>query len=170
MLELDLSEINLLESRKIEVASVTKSKAAELMSAMERGYSQIASVLIPQVQWELTQAESVADQRKAVVMLDDAPRILREKGLVTAKNPSGSADQRENILALDKEYQGLRNTVEMLDAVYELLKGKMRGFEMSYQAVKKVYDSLNTYGASTRLDNVIPDGSGAGSIIGKPQY
>jgi hypothetical protein len=179
VMELDLSEVNKLESRKGETASVTKTKAPELMHAMERGYSLIAARLLPQVQWELTKAKEAADQRKAVVMLDEAPRILKEKGLSTSRNPAGSADQRENILALDTEYQKLRNTVDMLDAVYELLKGKMRGFEMSYQSVKRVFDSLNSYGALSHanpsvLSTSIPDDAGAGDVVhtgvGIPKY
>ncbi len=144
--EIDLSRVRELEARKEEASAISKVKAPELLTAMNEGYTILATKLLPLVSYELTQAKQAADERKAVVFLDEAPRILKEKGLSRPNNPSGSADQREAILSLDPEFKKLRNAVDMLDAVYELLKGKMRGFEMSYSSVKRTYDDLSGYG------------------------
>jgi hypothetical protein len=178
LMALDLAEVRQLEARKEEVSSISKAKAPELMRAMEKGYSLLSTQLIPMIGFELAQAEQAADERKAVVMLDEAPRILQEKGLAKPNNPGGTADQRENILALDKEYKALRNTVEMLKAVEALLKGKARGFEMSYQSVKKVYDNLDGFGAVRNFHTPVPDAADVGDEItsagqlklGSPRY
>jgi hypothetical protein len=162
---LDLSEVHRLEARKVEVASVTKFKAPELMQQMERGYYVVSTKLMPLVAFQLSQAEQALDARKAVVMLDEAPRILREKGLVTSRNPSGSADQRESVLALDKEYAQLKNTAEMIKAVYELLKGKRHGFEMSFRAIQKSFDSLNQFTRGSQGVPELPEGAGAGDEV-----
>ena len=162
-LELDLTEVRQLEARKDEVGSVNKAKAQELLRAMEKGYSAIANML-PMVSLELNRAEQAADERKAVVMLDEAPRILAEKGLIRPSNPSGSADQRENILALDSEHKKLRENVDLLKATQELLKGKMRGFEMSFQSVKKVFDTPDAYVAGGHIIN-IPSRAEAGDEL-----
>lgn len=178
ILTLDLKEVRELEARKIEIGGVNKLKAPELMQAMERGYSLVAQTMLPAVAYQLAKAEEAADERKAVVMLDIVPELLAKKGLTTARNPSGSADQRENVLALDIEYKDLKNTVDMLQAVKELLKGKMKGFEMAYGAVKKVYDSLSTYGvlgnsSPADLSSGISDDLESGDtdeMIGTPRY
>lgn len=179
IINLDMVEVRTLEARKDEVATINKLKAPELMRAMEKGYSIVATTLLPRISYELSVAEQCADERKAVVMLDMAPQILKDKGLLSARNPSGSIDQRENVLAMDTEYKSRRDTVEKLKAVQELLKGKMRGFEMSYGAIKKVYDSLSTYGAlekshpgSFPLGNPIDitGVSGNEAIVGIPKY
>jgi hypothetical protein len=175
---LDLAEVRQLEARKEEVVSVTKAKAPELMRAMEKGYTALVTQYLPMVGFELSQAEQATEERKAVVMLDEAPRILSEKGLTKPSNPSGTADQRENVLALDKEYKALRNTVEMLKAVEALLKGKAKGFEMSYQSVKKVYDNLDNFGVVRNFHTPIPDSADVGDEItstgalkiGTPRY
>lgn len=167
-LELNLGEVRRLEARQIEVASVSKMKAPELMHALTRGYLALATELIPKVTYERTQAEVAVEERRAVVMLDEAPRILREKKLTKESNPSGTADQRENVLALDAEYKKASNTVAMLKAVETLLKGKMHGFEMHYQTVKKVFDSMDRHGALGRPDmglTELPDGATAGDDV-----
>lgn len=181
LFSLELTEVHKLEARKVETACVTKSKAPELMHAMEQGYSIVSTKLLPVVAYELSQARQAADERKAVVMLDEAPRILQEKGLATSRNPSGSEGQRESVLAMDEEYKLLQDKVEMLKATFELLKGKLRGFEMSFSTVKKVFDSLNQYGSMPRGGSIglqeLPDGAeagdqvdSAGRLIGTPRY
>ena len=147
-LTLDMREIYQLEVRKQEVATVTKFKAQELLYLMEKGYSAISTDMLPKVLLELNNARDAAEARKAVVMLDVAPVVLREKKLTKESNPGGTADQRESVLALDEEYRALKKTVDQLEAVYEWLKGKMKGFEMSYQSVKKVYDNQGMVGGA----------------------
>lgn len=169
----EMQDIYRLEARKEEVGHVNKTTAAGLMQAFEAGYS-LTSQAYTLLKWELTQAEKYADERKAVVYLEVAPAYLQEKGLVRAANPSGSEDQRRAVLALDKEYQGLAERVAMIEAAAEFMHLKMKGFEMSYQSVKKVYDNLTStntlnFGANKPAFKASEFSDGP-IAVGKPRY
>ena len=158
-LYINMTEIYTIEARKIEVACVTKTKAPELMQIFERGYSEVSRIL-PRVAYELSVAEDERNKRAAVVHLDEAPRILKEKGLANSRNPAGSADLREAVLNQDQEYLRLKDRVEQIKAVYEFLKLRLKGFEMAFSSVKKIYDSLSQYGQLNKAQNYsggIPD-------------
>lgn len=167
----DMKDVYRLEARQQEIATVNKVNAAELMQAFIDGYGHTSRALV-QLEWELNQANKYAEERKATVYLEVAPSFLQANGLVRAANPSGSEDQRKAVLARDKEYLALQDRVAMIEAATEFLRLKMKGFEMSYQAVKKVYDNLSSV-------NVVANGqtrpAGADvyrstSEIGKPRY
>lgn len=167
VLSIDLSNIYYLEARKSEVAMVNKFKAPELMQAFEEGYSLCAKML-PRIAYELSVAKQEVDKREAVVNLDEAPRILKEKGLVTDRNPAGAADMREAVLNADEEYIKLKDRAEFIRAIFKTIEGKQKGFEMSFSAVKKVYDSLSQYGQlQGGADTSIEVGS---TNVGKPRY
>jgi hypothetical protein len=167
--QLPINIVNIcnLEARKHEVAMVNKIKAPELMQCFEEGFSECAKVL-PRIAYELSVAKNEVSKREAVVNLDEAPRILREKGLTTGHSPAGGADMRDAVLKADKEYIDLQDRVEQIKAIYEFIRGKQKGFEMSFSAVKKVYDSLSQYGAlQGGADTSIEVG---GTNVGKPRY
>lgn len=145
-LKFEMQDMYRLESRQQEIATVNKVTAPGLMQAFIDGYGHAARVHV-QLEWELDQATKHMNERKAVVFLEVAPEYLQKNNLVRAANPSGSEDQRLAVLARDKEYQSLSDRVSMLTAAVEFLKVKMKKFEMSYQAVKKVYDSLSSTNA-----------------------
>ncbi len=138
VLAIDLAEVYELEARKDEIPSITKPRAPELMRALERGYS-ICGQFLAQVVAAVNRIDHARDRRKAVVMLDVAPRILKEKG---AGNNDAS---RSAIVDLDEEYGALQEQLLQAKALQELLKVKVRGFEMSFSAVKRVYDSVSNF-------------------------
>jgi hypothetical protein len=163
---IEMGDIYKLEARQQEIAIVNKVTAPELMQAFIDGYGHASRAQI-QLEWELTQALKHADERRAVVYLDIAPKTLQEKGLTRPNAPAGSEDQRKAVLALDKDYQSLQDRVSMIEAAVEFLKTKTKAFEMSYQSVKKVYDSLSTVNA---LANAQPRGAfSAGSYNDGPE-
>ncbi len=177
-IQIDITEIISLERRKDEVASVSKAKAPELMSAMERGYS-AAARLLTNITWEVKKAEDAVEKRKSIVVLEIAPQYLQARGLVTGRSPGGSEDQRTSVLATDAEYMALRENVDRLKAVQEYLRVKVKGFEMAFSAIKKVYDSLNAYGMVEGADRKFPGSSSdaaqpvsttGSTAIGKPRY
>lgn len=145
-LKFEMMEIYKLEARQMEIANVNKVTAPELMQAYINGFGATTRILT-QLEWQLTQAKKYQDEREAIVKLDVAPEYLAKKGLTKPNNPAGSEDLRNAVLARDDEYKLLSDRVAMLEAATELLKQKAKGFEMSYQAVKKVYDSLSTTNA-----------------------
>jgi hypothetical protein len=178
-LKLDLEEVSHLESRKVEAATVTKFKAQELLSAMERGHSLVVTKLLPNVSIEAALAKQAMEARKAVIFLDEAPEILKKKGLAKASAPAGTLDQRENLLALDQEYKNLEMMVEQLKAVKALLIGKARGFELTHQSIRATAAENRYDRGNISLPN-IPDEATAGddvqvsvygnTKIGTPRY
>lgn len=172
----EMGELYRLDGRREEVSFVNKVTAPELMQAFIDGFG-IATRSLVQLEWELTQAQKYAEERKAIVYLEIAPKYLQEKGLVRSANPSGSEDQRKAVLALDKEHQQLQDRVAMIEAAVEYLKLKAKQFEMSYQSVKKVYDSLS--GVNALSNGVNPSGGASqhrspsettALQVGKPRY
>lgn len=139
---IDMVNLYQLESRKQEVATVNKMYAPELMRAFEQGYG-LASRAMVGVRLEIDRAKEALNKRKAVVMLDIAPTVLREKGLTTKASPAGAVELREAVLSSDEIYLDLLDRFNRLEAAYELLKIKAKGFEMSFQSVRKVYDDLS---------------------------
>lgn len=138
-LAVDMSEVYALEARKDEVSSVTKARAPELMRAMERGYS-LCGTKLAQVVAMVTKLEQAMNLRKAVVILDEAPAIIKTKGAGNNK------EARDAILEIDSEYQRLQTQMIEGKSLQDLLKVKVRGFEMSFSAIKKVYDSTSNWG------------------------
>lgn len=134
---IDLAAIKRIEARIDEVALVTPHKAPELLAAFNKAYADLHEhVTVLEV--ERLRAEREANKRKAVVLLDNVVRILKEKNLWSAKSPTGSEDMRNAILDQDVQYEELTDKVGQLEAIIELLKGKMKSFEMAYTSVKKI--------------------------------
>lgn len=138
--EVDRHEILRLDARKVEIPTVTRATGAELMRAMELGYS-IAGKLLATVTLEASRMEEALAQRAAVVILDEVPRILQEKGLATPRTPNGSEDQRSRILTLDKTHSQLKDCVAQLEAIKALLKIDLQAFAMAFSAIKKTVET-----------------------------
>lgn len=170
--QIEIVDLYRLEARQNEIASVNKVTAPELMQAFINGYG-IASRALIQLQYELAVANKHIEERKAILILDVVPQVLKEKGLVRPSNPAGSEDLRKSVMIQDKEYRELKDRVDMIETAVEFLKVKAKGFEMAYQSVKKVYDNLSSINAltvnrpssaSTYMD------TSEQAAIGKPRY
>jgi hypothetical protein len=173
--KVDLGEVVSIEKRQKEVAYVNKETAPELMYIFNLGYASVFRMMT-QVSFEYNQAVKHMKSRKSMIILDLAPQILKEKGLTDKKSPSGNKDLREAILDQDEEYLKRMDKVLMLEAAHEFLKGKAKSFEMSYHAVKKIYDVMSgRLGNLNNLNGSIPDHLSAGDIeppwvIGEPKF
>mgnify|MGYP001560620278 CR=1 FL=1 len=169
-LELELSEIIAIEKRKPEVAYVNKETAPELMYIFNSAYCEITRMMA-NISYEYNQSVKFANKRKAVVTLDVAPEVLKEKGYQKT-----SEDLRKAVLDQDEEYLTLLDKVYALEAAYEFLKGKAKGFEQDYQSVKKIYDITNaSLGNANVLNGGINSKLKAGdsephSLIGEPKF
>lgn len=164
--EFELGEIDAIETRKVEIAYVNKETAPELMSIFNKGYC-IVHRMMTQVSYEYTQAKKYAEKRKAVVTLDVAPEELNRRNL------RSSEDLRNAVLMQDIQYEALMDKVNLLEAGYEFLRGKARGFEMAYNSAKGVlYTTGNGLGSMHSglsggfEDNTVP----FNPLIGKPRY
>ncbi len=170
-MEIELGEIEAIELRKPEMAYVNRETAPELMYVFNKGYSDTFRLMI-NISFEYTQAVKHANKRKAIVTLEVAPDILAKKGLRT------SEDLRKAVIDSDDEYLALQDKVHIIEAAYEFLKGKAKGFEMAYQSVKKIYDAQNSsLGNMHNLHDSISERvrSGetetvSGSFVGDPKF
>lgn len=138
--EVDVSEVMRLDARKVEIPSANKATGPELMRSMELGHG-IAGALLATVGLEYDRIQEAIARRAAEVTLDLVPQILKEKGLATEKNISGTVDQRNHILTLDKTYGALKDVLAQLDAIKALLRIHVQGFVMAFSAVKRTMDS-----------------------------
>ena len=125
--------------------------------------------MLAQISYEYSQAKKSAERRKSVVILDIAPDELNRRGL------RSSEDLRNAVLMKDDEYSHLLDKVQFLEAAYDFLRGKAKGFEMSYQSAKKIFDITNTGLGSMHhaLTNGFEEPSPLDlerSYIGKPRY
>jgi hypothetical protein len=176
-LEFDMVDVFKLESREREIGTMDKVQAPELMQAFINGFGHVSRHLA-KLELELKRAENAMEVRKASVYLDEAPRILREKGVVRESNPGGSEDQRKAVLAQDKSHQDLKDRHDQIEAATRYMELKLKFFEMAYQAVKKVYDSLSGLNAaairsssySTTGGPPIPARTSGGHVLGTPRY
>lgn len=128
---IDLREILKAEARQDEVAFVTPAKAPELLATFNTSWRELHR-LITLITAEKLKAEKALNVRKAIVLLDEAPEILKKRGL------SSSADNREAVLQLDEKYSAAEDRVNYLTCVLEYLKGKAKSFENAYSSVKKI--------------------------------
>lgn len=134
---IDLREISGYEARLDDVAIVTKQKAPELLSIYNRAYLEVSKTATT-LENDLAGAERHQGEVRSRIVLDDAPRILKEKGLVSAKSPAGSEDLRTAVLEGNSEYQDAVELCEQIRCVIALLRGKQKAFENAYTAVKKI--------------------------------
>lgn len=172
-LKFEMAEVLQVEARINEVAYVTPEKAPELLSTFNRTFLDLTRK-ISLVELERQKAVREANKRKSVVILDEAPRILREKNLTKDSNPAGSADLREAVLNNDDPYLNLLERVDQISAIHELLRGKLKAIEMAYTSVKKIlgesafnYNTHNTSAPDEISGEAGTTDSSLNSLFGK---
>lgn len=139
---IDLGHWARLEARIQEVATVTPVKAPELLATFNRAALDLDS-LGTQLELEYQIAVREADKVRAEVLLDRVPKILAEKGLATAKNPMGSEDLRNAVLAQDRDYDAAIERAEQLKALTKLVRGKYDAFERAFRSVRTLVGEQN---------------------------
>lgn len=142
---LSLDHIHRADARMQEVQSVTPLKAPELLTALNKAWLDVSRAALAVRQHRL-KAENALKDRKAVVLMEDLPRILVEKQLGKANE-----ELREAVLVRDKEYRRLEERLQQLEAIEELLKLKARAFDNAFTAVKRI---INSPALGTGVGNV----------------
>ena len=129
----DLSRVFLAESRVFEIASVTPTKAPELLALFCRASFDLGRI-IPQVYLGYLMAQKVVANRKAVLMVDVIPGKIAEKKL------SQNDATRQALLDLDQEYSAALAKEYEFDAYMMFLKRRIEDIEESIHSIKKVLD------------------------------
>jgi hypothetical protein len=139
VLAFDMARIYQAERRNDEIGSANEHKAPELMAFFNRAYID-ATDYSNALAAEILRAQKVAERRKSTVILDEVPRVLREKGLVPAGSAkvSGTILQQEAILTQDAEYQAAIDLVDGLKHYKDLMDRKMKTIENMYLGVRKL--------------------------------
>jgi hypothetical protein len=131
-----------LETRIEEVATVTPTKAPELLATFNRSALELDR-LANELELDTQNALRAAERIKSIIILDKVPAILKEKGLVTERNPMGSVDLREAILGQDPEYITALEKASILKAMTRIIRGKYDAFERAFRAVKTLVGEQN---------------------------
>ncbi len=139
-LKMDLTEVYVAESRKNELASVNRLRAPELLNALGRGHGFAAEAFVKASHYTNLVGNAVR-KREALVILDEAQKILIDKGLTSTRSPGGSADFRAAVVAADIEYGELLDLYERLKAIRGLLQAKSEGLERHFFAVQSILRS-----------------------------
>jgi hypothetical protein len=133
---IDLKKILEAEQRMIEVQALTPAKAGELCTVFTISWRDLHHNICV-LEKEKIDAQKIVDRRKAIVFLEIVPQYLKDKGLFSPKSPTGNEEIRTAILNLDEEYQSGQEVVDQIVAIIELLKGKLKAFEMSFTTVQE---------------------------------
>jgi hypothetical protein len=150
----DLTELRGLEARQAEASGCGRVVALGLMTSMKEGY-ELAATARANITLEMDRAQTALATRKAIVCLDLIPDILKAKGLATPGRPGGTAEQKEDILAVDKDYIALKNYIGQLEAARELMRIKMETFRMAFSTAKRNFDDT--------LAGMLPKGYNGGA-------
>jgi len=129
-LEVDLTHVYEVLGRISEVGSLSPMKAPELMSTFNKAYLVLGKYLNV-VRLEEINAVAALNKRKSILVLDEIPTKLKEKHL---------KDTKSNIDAMmetDSDYVQIKDVVEQLAALQELLKHHLKSLEMGYTGAKK---------------------------------
>lgn len=144
---INIKALNAIEGRIHEVAFVTPQKCPELLAMFNKGYLDLhhhITVLIA----ERMLAERNLGKIKAVIVLDKAPTILKEKGLPPNSLPS----IKQALFDSDNECLAAQERVDQITCVIELLSGKLKAFEMAYNSVKKILGGDNNFSHRRNTD------------------
>ncbi len=150
-LELNMSEIAFAEGRTDEIATINSHKAPELLTCYIQAYTWCVEH-ITNLTAESIKAETAAEYRKAEILLEEVPRILREKGIKTAND-----DYRKAVVAMDKKHIALQERLNHIRMYVQMFKGKLESIEMAYMAVRKIYGSGMEFRNPNLGSNHTPD-------------
>ncbi len=120
------------------------------MAVFNVAYSDLSN-MIAQVKYQFEIAKVQEEKARAICIIDRVPGILKEKGLTSAKSPSGSEDLRSAILALDPDYSAAQEKTIQIKCALVYLEGKLQSIDRAYTSVKKVYGDTSQYRHSPDL-------------------
>lgn len=127
--KVDLRKLATVEARIPEVRNVTSQKAPELLALFNVAYND-ANTLLARATYELAKARNLQNEEMSRLKLDEVPGKLKALGV------KDTQDHRDCVLNTFPSYRDLCERESQLEAVVAFLKGKMKGFEMAFSAVK----------------------------------
>lgn len=139
---LDMTASKEAETRALEIKRVTPVSFPELEIMVTRSYQELRRNLTVTM-FLLAEAEKMADEVKADVLLDRYPAFLADKTKGT-----DNADTRKAFLSRDKDYSDALDRISMLKATESFLDGKIKVMERLSSFMKKQMDLIMRSGLS----------------------
>lgn len=167
-IEIDFSYWAQQEARIAEIATVTGVKAPELLATFNRACLELDRIA-NNVELEYHNSVRAADRLRAEILIDKVPGILISKGLATTKNPMGSEDLRNAVLARDPDYDQALERSEQLKALNKLMRGKFDAFERAFRSVRTLVGEQN-FNYSNKLSGDTGTASPGKMGFGTPKY
>jgi len=133
--EFELGSVFPVEARIHEIAFADKSRAKDLFADFTRAYV-YTSKLHAMCKLHVARATVEARRRRAVILLDLIPGMVKERGLATSRSATGAADIREAFYYTDAEYLQIEDGRAALEAAEALLFGKMMALREAADACK----------------------------------
>jgi hypothetical protein len=145
---LDLRSVFKAEARLIELHHVTRMTAGELLHCFIEAWRD-ARTAQARARKQLVVSKRKLKEVKAEIVLDRALDVLKAKGLISTRSPSGSEDLRESVVVRDPAYQRASETMEQIEAAVEFLEIKAEVFKMAYFSVNKLIDPMDRTAPNT---------------------
>ena len=162
-IQISLVPVAKYEARLIEVATVTHQRAGELLATFNAAWTYCQNVAA-RLGAERDVAKQEMIRRKAVIILDEAPRVLKEKGV------SSSQDTRQALVDIDAKYQELQDRTLQLETALELFKIKSKAFDNAFTSVKRILSEHQAPGPvindAIEATSVGTEGHGYGGFSG----
>lgn len=128
---LELQQTQEAMSRIGEISVINSASLPELLACFSKALVELNRALSV-ISLEIVKASHKVDKRKAILLLDEMP------GILLAKNIKSSEDVRNAIFALDEQYSKLCEQKDVLEAVFENLKGKSKNLELALYSIKTI--------------------------------
>lgn len=142
--EIDLTQVHLAETRREELVVAQGRSLLELANAFDIGYD-AACKLHSRVIYESEMATIASRKRKAILLRDEFPQIIKDRGLGTTRSPVGAEDIRDNLYYEDEEFVKTENYRASLEAIKELLFGKMMSMSRLCRRTEVLLQRRETY-------------------------
>jgi hypothetical protein len=151
----DLTLVHLAEARREELVAASGRSLLELANAFDDGYDS-ACKLHSKVIYESEMATIASRKRRAVLLRDEFPDIIKKRGLGSTKSPVGAADIRDSLMYEDAEFVSLEQYRAALECIKELLFGKMLSMQRMCKRAEVLLQRRDAH--SNGLGEHDPDG------------
>lgn len=164
-----IQDLNMAIARIGEIQHVTSLKAPELLATFNKAWRDAAE-LYAAASLDHVEAIRKVGKVKAIILLDKAPGILKDKGLASARAPGGSEDFRQAVLDTDPDYTHAQEVSDKIECIMELLKGKQKAIEMAFTSVKKIMDDNKSYSYGVSAKDNLSAGDNTDANVGDEIY
>jgi len=146
-LQINLEKVDEAESRLHEAQAVNPGTYGELEYTFNEAYRQLKK-MVSSVQYEIANIQKTIDERKADIVLEVIPEMLKDR-----PKSHNNADFRNAVFAKDEEYQKATDHLNKLKAMESHFEGKIKVMERTCAAMRKQMDLIIRAGHTPPVRN-----------------